>query len=64
MHPLNFRAGRLAMIRGVTAISPITVAIFAGPNRLPTEAVSEADASIQGKYCILFCGLRRNLNKF
>ena len=52
MYPLNFRAGRLAMIRGVT------------PNRLPTEAVSEADASIQGKYCILFCGLRRNLNKF
>lgn len=36
------------MIRGVTAVSPITVAIFAGPNRLPIEAVSEADAGVQG----------------
>ena len=36
------------MIRGVTAVSPITVAIFAGPNRLPLEAVSEADAGVQG----------------
>ena len=27
------RAGRLALIRGVTAISPVTVAIFAGPIR-------------------------------
>jgi hypothetical protein len=44
----DFRAGRLAMIRGVTAVSPITVAIFAGPNRLPIEAVSEADAGVQG----------------
>ena len=42
------RAGRLAMIRGVTAVSPITIALFAGPNRLPPEAVSEADAEVQG----------------
>ena len=27
------RAGQLAMIRGVTAVSPVTVLIFAGPNR-------------------------------
>jgi hypothetical protein len=37
------------MIRGVTAVSPITVAIFAGPNRLPIEAVAEADAGVQGE---------------
>jgi hypothetical protein len=42
------RAGRLAMIRGVTAVSPIAIALFAGPNRLPPEAVSEADAEVQG----------------
>jgi hypothetical protein len=36
------------MIRGVTAVSPIAIAIFAGPNRLPPEAVSEADAEVQG----------------
>jgi hypothetical protein len=46
---LFHRAGRLAMIRGVTAVSPITVAIFAGPNRLPIEAVAEADAGVQGE---------------
>ncbi len=47
---LFHRAGRLAMIRGVTAVSPITVAIFAGPNRLPIEAVAEADAGVQGEF--------------
>ena len=45
----SFRAGRLAMIRGVTAVNPITVAIFAGANRLPIEAVSEADSGVQGQ---------------
>ena len=44
------RAGHLAMIRGVTAVSPVTVLIFAGPNRLPIETVSEADAGVQGKF--------------
>ena len=43
------RAGHLAMIRGVTAVSPVSVLIFAGPNRLPIEIVSEADAGVQGK---------------
>ncbi len=36
------------MIRGVTAVSPVTVLIFAGPNRLPMDVVSEADAGVQG----------------
>ena len=31
------RAGRLALIRGVTAISPVTVAIFAGPIRVASD---------------------------
>ncbi len=42
------RAGHLAMIRSVTAVSPVAVLIFAGPNRLPIEVVSEADAGVQG----------------
>ena len=29
--------------------NPITVAIFAGANRLPIEAVSEADSGVQGQ---------------
>ena len=44
------RAGHLAMIRGVTAVSPVTVLIFAGMNRLPIETVSEADAGVQGEW--------------
>ena len=47
------RAGHLAMIRGVTAVSPFTVLVFAGPNRLPMETVSEADAGVQGKIFVL-----------
>jgi len=43
------RAGHFAFVRGVTAVSPLTVALFAGPNRLPADAVSEADASVQGE---------------
>ena len=31
----------------MTAVSPITVLLFAGPNRLPAEAVTEADAAVQ-----------------
>ena len=31
------RAGRLALVRGVTAVSPVTVAIFAGPIRTTIE---------------------------
>jgi hypothetical protein len=47
------RAGHLALIRGVTAVSPVTVLLFAGPNRLPMEVVSEADAGVQGKFGFL-----------
>lgn len=48
------RVGHLAMIRGVTAVSPTTVFLFAGPNKLPAQAVSEADAGVQGEDCRLF----------
>ena len=39
------KAGRLSLIKGVTAVSPLTVALFAGPTRLSAEAVNCADAS-------------------
>ena len=42
------RAGHLALVRGVTAVSPATVLLFAGPNRMPVEAVTEADAAAHG----------------
>lgn len=42
------RFGRLALVRTVTAVSPFTVMIFAGPNRLPIGAVSETDSGMQG----------------
>ena len=38
------RSARIAHVRTVTLVSPITVALFAGPARLPLDAVSEADA--------------------
>ena len=36
------------MVRGVTAVSPVTVLLFAGPNRMPVEVVTEADAAAHG----------------
>ena len=38
------RSGRVAHVRCCTLVSPITVALMAGPARLPLDAVSEADA--------------------
>ena len=46
------RAGHLALVRGVTAVSPVTVLLFAGPNRMPVEAVTEADAAAHGNPCL------------
>lgn len=43
------RAGRLAMIRRVTAVSPITVALFAGTTRLDPEMALGSDGT--GRYC-------------
>ena len=38
------RSGRVAHVRCCTLVSPITVALMAGPARLSLDAVSEADA--------------------
>uniref|UniRef100_T1JES8 RNA helicase n=1 Tax=Strigamia maritima TaxID=126957 RepID=T1JES8_STRMM len=42
------RAGRLAHVRCCTLITPITIALFAGPARLPHDAVTEADSGARG----------------
>ena len=39
------KAGRLSLIKGVTVVSPLTVALFAGPNRLRADDVDAADAN-------------------
>ncbi|XP_034254470.1 3'-5' RNA helicase YTHDC2-like [Thrips palmi] len=39
------RAGKLCQIRMCTVISPITVALFAGPMRLPSDALSSSETS-------------------
>ena len=45
---LTSSAGHLALVRGVTAVSPVSVLLFAGPNRMPVEVVTEADAAAHG----------------
>jgi hypothetical protein len=37
------RSGRFCHVRCCTLVTPITVAIFAGPARMPLDAVSEAE---------------------
>ncbi|XP_069677317.1 3'-5' RNA helicase YTHDC2-like isoform X2 [Periplaneta americana] len=37
------RSGRLCHVRCCTLVTPITVALFAGPARMPLDAVSEAE---------------------
>lgn len=37
------RTGRLCFMKTCTLVSPITVAIFSGPARLPLESVIEAE---------------------
>lgn len=38
------RSGRLCHARCCTVVSPTTVALFAGPARMPLDAVSEAES--------------------
>ena len=38
------RSGRFCHARCCTVVSPITVALFAGPARMPLDAVSEAES--------------------
>lgn len=38
------KAGRLSLVNTCTVVSPITVAIFAGPSRLPLDALEDSDS--------------------
>ena len=38
------RSGQFCHVRCCTLVSPITVALFAGPARMPLDAVSEAES--------------------
>ena len=44
------RAHRLAHVHNCTLVSPVTVAIFAGPARLPAEMLKEAESGVHGKF--------------
>lgn len=37
------RTGRFCHVKTCTLVSPVTVAIFSGPSRLPLETVCEAE---------------------
>ena len=43
------RASQLACLRTCTAVSPITVALFAGPAKLPPDFVREAEGAVHSK---------------
>lgn len=40
------RAGNLCQIRMCTVVSPITVALFAGPIRLPLDCLSDPEGKL------------------
>ena len=42
------RAHRLAQVKCCTLVSPVTVALFAGPGKLALENVREAESGLQG----------------
>lgn len=41
------RAGRFCHVKTCTLVSPVTVAIFSGPSRLPLESVCEAEGEFK-----------------
>ena len=47
------RAHRLAHVRCSTLVSPVTVAIFAGPAKLPLDLVREAENGIHGNHFMI-----------
>jgi len=56
------RLHRSAQVKSCTVISPVTIAIFAGPAKLPLEAVREAECGLHCKYrknCYLFIVLKK-----
>ena len=40
------RASRLACVRTCTLVTPITIALFAGPTKLPADALKEEDLAV------------------
>ena len=46
----NTQANKLACVRTCTLVSPITVAMFAGPSKLPADALKENLVVALGKY--------------
>lgn len=49
------RVGRLCHIRTATVVSPITVAVFAGPSKIPFDALSDSHC----KFSFLFSLIRK-----
>lgn len=47
----NTRANKLACVRTCTLVSPITIALFAGPAKLPADALRDTLAVALGKQC-------------
>lgn len=47
------RYERLAFVRCCTLVSSATVALFAGPGRLPPDSIKDADAGKQNYYDII-----------
>ena len=44
------RLHRSAQVKSCTVISPVTIAIFAGPAKLPLEAVKEAECGLHCEF--------------
>lgn len=48
------RTGRFCHAKTCTLVSPVTVAIFSGPSRLPLESVCEAEGMFLFIYIFFF----------
>lgn len=47
------RLHRAAQVRSCTLVSPVTIAIFAGPAKLPQEVVKEAECGFHCKLALM-----------
>ena len=43
------RLHRTAHVKSCTVMSPVTIALFAGPAKLPIDAIKEAECGLQSK---------------
>ena len=48
------RLHRSAQVKSCTVMSPVTIAIFAGPAKLPLEAIKDAECSLYCEYSSIF----------